>query len=225
MPSHRHCRHPVLRSGSLPSSLLQSSAAIYATTPSRGEERPVSSSHPWGRAEPLLALAFSRCLTPAALPPSSTLHCSSLSSRLLELREILPRGMAASRAWLLARATAAAVLGFVLLVMSAEAASGDVEMVFLKSAVAKGAGASVRALQCTALHCSFISVSISLMAYGWHGQINVAHDSSLVLLSHNIVVFSWIFFLFTSLTDSCCSVLGRQRTGLPLLSRLWFWRR
>jgi len=48
--------------------------------------------------------------------------------------------MAASRAWL-ARATAAAVLGFVLVVASAEAASGDVEMVFLKAAVAKGAGA------------------------------------------------------------------------------------
>uniref|UniRef100_A0A804MAW9 Pectin acetylesterase n=1 Tax=Zea mays TaxID=4577 RepID=A0A804MAW9_MAIZE len=46
--------------------------------------------------------------------------------------------MAASGAWL-ARATATAVLGFVLAVASAEAASGDVEMVFLKAAVAKGA--------------------------------------------------------------------------------------
>ncbi|RLM73740.1 pectin acetylesterase 7-like [Panicum miliaceum] len=46
--------------------------------------------------------------------------------------------MAASRAWL-ARAAAAALLGFVLLVASAEAGSAEVEMVFLKTAVAKGA--------------------------------------------------------------------------------------
>jgi hypothetical protein len=49
--------------------------------------------------------------------------------------------MAVSRARLARAAAAAAVLGFVVAVVLAEAGPADVEMVFLKNAVAKGAGA------------------------------------------------------------------------------------
>jgi hypothetical protein len=126
--------------GSVPSSLVQSSAAIYAT-PSRGGNGQCQRLTLRPRRATACALSLSRTSS-----STSTLHWPLLPFRVLE-REILPRGMAASRAWL-ARATAAAVLGFVLVVASAEAASGDVEMVFLKAAVAKGAGAC--SAQCAA---------------------------------------------------------------------------
>jgi O-palmitoleoyl-L-serine hydrolase len=72
--------------------------------------------------------------------------------------------MAASGAWL-ARATATAVLGFVLAVVSAEAASGDVEMVFLKAAVAKGAGA-----------CSALQLRLHLANGLWLAWTNQWHS-------------------------------------------------
>lgn len=72
--------------------------------------------------------------------------------------------MAASGAWL-ARATATAVLGFVLAVVSAEAASGDVEMVFLKAAVAKGAGA-----------CSALQLRLHLANGLWLAWANQWHS-------------------------------------------------
>ncbi|CAL5030187.1 unnamed protein product [Urochloa decumbens] len=140
MPGHRrHCRHPLRLSppSSAPSSLPHPhtrAAAIYAT-PGRGESDE--------RAPPSLPeAARSQCLRyllPRIAPSIPISHPCSVSPFPLRAKILfVPRGMAASRAWL-ARAAAAAVLGFVVVAGLAEAGPADVEMVFLKNAVAKGA--------------------------------------------------------------------------------------
>ncbi|PVH35787.1 hypothetical protein PAHAL_7G279400 [Panicum hallii] len=136
-PGHRHCRHPPgLPSllGSFPPSLIlaltRDAAAIYAA-PGRGgnDERQRPSLRP---------RTASRCLLFCRHPFRSipALFLSSRAPRGGRRTLFSSRGMAASRAWL---ARAATVLGFLLLAASAEAGPAEVEMVFLKNAVAKGA--------------------------------------------------------------------------------------
>ncbi|KAF8651535.1 hypothetical protein HU200_063355 [Digitaria exilis] len=79
--------------------------------------------------------------------------------------------MAASLAWL----PGAAVLGFLLLVVLAEAGPADVEMVFLKNAVAKGAGVCSFSAPCIAASvsvsalpsCPFLTLGSVVMQCAW----------------------------------------------------------
>ena len=128
--------------GSFPPSpiltLTRDAAAIYAA-PGRGEndERQPATLPEAARSQPVLA-CFSVATPSDPSLPRFSLPFARAQGRKKERILFPSRGMAASRARL---SRAAAVLGFLLLAASAEAGPAEVEMVFLKNAVAKGAGA------------------------------------------------------------------------------------